>query len=275
MTKRAFLFVLSLFLLTLPVLSDELPQVLQPNTTAYSASEVARLRQAITTLEMALDDYDLGSRRYFTSNDWNSRDFAAYTAGTLSEMGYETKLVSGVGWPDGTHTWLLAGIPLGGRTAWVPVEAAPEMGHSQQILGYIPSTTNGAGVLWFDTRYLNFTDVIELPPNLPPVAKIRPPTSAVIAGQTARFLAAGSSDPDGREIVLYQWDFGDGKTEITTLFFVRYKFKKPGSYSITLTVIDNRGTSSATSSVTLRVAKLEEQDTEPSSSSSGGCGCGN
>jgi len=275
MTKYAFLFVLSLFLLTLPVLSDELPQVLQPNETVYSASEVATLTQAITALETALNNYNLGSRRYFASDQWSSRDFAAYTAGTLSEMGYETKLVSGPGWPDGVHVWALVGIPLGGRAAWVPVEASPEAGHSQQILGHIPSTTDGAGNLWFDTLYLGFTDAIELPPNLPPVAKIRPPTLAVIAGQTARFLAAGSSDPDGREIVLYQWDFGDGKTEISTLFIVRHKCKKPGSYSITLTVIDNRGTSSAaTSSVTLRVVKLEEQDTEPSSSSSGGCGCG-
>jgi len=274
MTKRGLLFTVFLFLLTLPILSDELPQVLQPNETAYSAFEVATLTQAITALETALNNYNLGSRRYFTSDQWDSRDFAAYTAGTLSEMGYETKLVSAAGWPDGTHTWLLIGIPLGARIAWVPVEASPEAGHKQQILGDIPSYTDTAGNLWFEESYLNFSDIIELPPNLPPVAKIRPPTLAVIAGQTARFLAAGSSDPDGRGIVLYQWDFGDGKTEISTLFFVRHKFKKPGSYSITLTVIDNRGASSATSSVTLRVVKLEEQDTEPSSSSSGGCGCG-
>jgi len=271
MTKRAFLFVLSLFLLTLPVLSDELPQVLQPNETAYSATEVATLTQAITALETTLDNYNLGSRRYFASDQWSSRDFAAYTGGTLSEMGYETKLVSGAGWPDGTHTWVLVGTPLGARTAWVPVEASPEAGHSQQVLGYIPSTTDGVGNLWFDTRYLGFTDVIELPPNIPPVAKIRPPTGLVATNSRVKFLALGSYDPDG-EIVLYQWDLGDGTTEISTKWTVNHRFNKRGSYTISLTAIDNRGRKSTTTSITLRVVSPQEPETAPPSS--GGCGCG-
>ena len=270
MTKRAFLFTVSLLLLALPVLSDELPQVLQPNETAYSASEVTALTQAITTLETTLNNYNLGSRRYFTPNEWLSRAFAAYTAGTLSEKGYKTKLVSQAGWPEGTHTWVLVGIPLGGGAAWIPVEASPQAGHSQQILGHIPSYTDTAGNMWFETSYLNFSDIIELPPNLPPVAKSRPPTLAVIAGQTARFLAAGSSDPDGREIVLYQWDFGDGKTRTSTTWSVRHKFDERGTYTVSLTVIDNRG-KSATTSITLRVV---DQDKSAGSSSGSGCGCG-
>ncbi|MCK4392463.1 PKD domain-containing protein [Candidatus Bipolaricaulota bacterium] len=270
MTKHAFLFVLSLFLLTLPVLSDELPQVLQPNETAYSASEVATLTQAITALETTLDNYNLGSRRYFASDQWSSRDFASYTGGTLTEMGYETKLVSGVGWPEGAHTWVLVGIPLGARIAWVPVEASPLAGHSQQVLGYIPSTTDGAGRLWYEESYLNFSDIIELPPNLPPVAKIRPPVAAVVAGESTQFLALTSVDPDG-EIVLYQWNFGDGKTRISTTWTVRHTFKEAGNYTLQLTVIDNRGKSNI-ASITLRVLQQDEQDSEPSST--GGCGCG-
>ena len=268
MTKRAFLFVLSLFLLTLPVLSDELPQVLQPNETAYSAFGVATLTQAIKTLETTLNNYKLGARRYFAPDQWDSRDFAAYTGGTLSEMGYETKLVSGVGWPEGTHTWVLAGIPLGARTAWVPVEASPVAGHSQQVLGYIPSTTDGAGRLWFEGSYLNFSDVIELPPNIPPVAKIRTPVSAVVAGESTQFLALTSVDPDG-EIVLYRWDFGDGKTRTSTTWTVRHTFKEAGNYTPQLTVIDNRG-KRTTTSITLRVVERDESE----SSSGSGCGCG-
>ncbi len=270
MTKRAFLFTVFL-LLAVPVLGGDLPQVLQPNETAYSASEVTPLTQAITTLETALNNYNLGSRRYFASDQWDSRDFAAYTGGTLTEMGYETVLVSGTGWPDGTHTWLLVGIPLGGRAAWVPVEASPQAGHNQQILGHIPSTTDPAGNLWFEESYLNFSDIIELPPNHPPVAKIRLPIGAVTAKSWAKFLALGYHDPDG-EIVLYQWDFGDRKTEISTSFFVRHRFKRQGSYLISLTVIDNRG-KSATTSLTVRVVSPSETESKPSSS--GGCGCGN
>jgi len=271
MTKRAFLFVLSLFLLTLPVLSDELPQVLQPNETAYSAFGVATLRQAITALETTLDNYNLGSRRYFASDQWSSRDFASYTGGTLTEMGYETKLVSGVGWPEGTHTWVLVGVPRGERTAWIPVEASPEAGHSQQILGHIPSTTEAAGNLWYEESYLNFSEVIELPPNLPPVAKIRPPTGFVATNSRVKFLALGSYDPDG-EIVLYRWEFGDGDTEVTTTRSVRHEFDERGNYTISLTVIDNRGRKSATTSVTIRVVSSQEPETAPPSS--GGCGCG-
>jgi len=271
MTRRVLMISLSLLLLAVPVLGGDLPQVLQPNETAYSASEVATLIQAIASLENVLNDYRLGARRYFASDQWDSRDFAAYTGGTLTEMGYETVLVSGAGWPDGTHTWLLIGIPLGGKTAWVPVEASPEAGHSQQILGYILSTTDATGNLWFEESYLNFSDVIELPPNLPPVAKIRPPTGLVATNSRVKFLTLGSYDPDG-EIVLYRWEFGDGDTEVTTTRSVRHEFDERGNYTISLTVIDNRGRKSATTSVTIRVVSPQEPETAPPSS--GGCGCG-
>ena len=270
MTKRGLLYTVFLLLLALPVLSDELPQVLQPNETAYSASEVATLTQAITTLETALNNYNLGSRRYFASDQWDSRDFAAYTGGTLTEMGYETKLVSGAGWPDGTHTWVLAGIPLGGRAAWVPVEASPQAGHNQQILGHIPSTTDPAGRLWFEESYLNFSKVIELPPNLPPVAKIRPPISTAIRKEKTRLLTLGSYDPDG-EIVLYQWSFGDGDSDTTTRTSIRHEFEEAKDYTLSLTVIDSRG-KSVTASITLRVVEPSSPGTD--SSPSGGCGCG-
>lgn len=270
MTKRAFLFMVFLLLLTLPVLGGDLPQVLQPNETAYSASEVATLTQAITSLETTLDDYNLGSRRYFASDQWGSRDFAAYTAGTLAEMGYEAVLVSGAGWPDGVRTWVLVGIPLEARIAWVPVEASPVAGHSQQILGHVPSTTDAAGNLWFEESYLNFSDVIELPLNLPPVAKIRPPAPPIEVHENLRFMAIGSSDPDG-EIVLYQWNFGDGETKISSAWSVRHKFRRSGNFTVTLTVLDNLG-KKASNEVRLFVVKeLEEPTSTPAS---GGCGCG-
>ena len=230
MTKRVFLLIVSLLLFTIPILGDGLPQVLQLNTTAYSASEVAALTQEIVSLNDVLADYNMGSRRYFP-DEWTSRNFAMYTAGVLSEKGYETVLVSGAGWPDGVHTWALVGIPLGAKKAWVPVEASPEAGHRQQTLGHIPSTTDGAGRLWFAGDYLNFGAVIELPLNISPVAKIRPPALAVIVNEDASFLAVTSSDPDG-EIVLYQWDFGNRKTRTSTTWTVRHEYKKSGNYTL-------------------------------------------
>ena len=268
MTRLVPLIVLLLLLPAASVFGGDLPQVLQPNTTAYSATEVATLTQAIITLEKTLNDYNLASRRYFP-DEWGSRDFAAYTAGILSEKGYETSLVSGEGWPEGVHTWVLVGIPLGIKTAWIPVEATPEAGRSQQALGYLPSTTDAAGNLCFEESYRNFSDVLQLPPNLPPVAKIRPPAPPIEVNETVRFMGISSSDSDG-EIVLYQWDFGDGTTDISTKWTITHRFNKQKNYIITLTVIDDRGHRS-TISITLRVIRIEEPKQDPPSS---GCGCG-
>ena len=273
MTRLVPLIVLLLLLPAASVLAGDLPQVLQPNTTAYSASEVAALTQAMATLTEALNDYDMASQRYFSPSDWSSRDFAMYTTGVLSGEGYETLLVSGDGWPDGVHTWVLVGIPLGSKTAWIPVEAAPKPGNSQQNLGHIPSTTDATGRLWYEESYLNFSDTIELQPNLTPVAHIRMSGSTVIAGESTKLLALASIDPDG-EIILYQWNFGDGQTKTFTSWVARHTFKGAGNYTLQLSVIDNRGKTSVTTSMSLRVSKTVEEEGAASSSSGGGCGCG-
>jgi hypothetical protein len=264
---RLFPLIVLLFLLPVAsVLAGDVPQVLQPNTTAYSASEVVALTQAIATLSDALNDYDMASRRTF-SDDWSSRDFAVYTAGTLSEEDYESVLVSGDGWQDGVHTWVLVGVPLGAMTSWIPVEASPGQGHSQQILGSIPNITDATGKLSFDTRYVGFGNVIELPPNTPPIARIRKPVSALVEGESSRLLAMTSLDPDG-EIVLYKWDFGDGDSDTAITWTVRHVFEKAGDYTVHLIVVDNRGEKGGTS-LTIRVLSTAEAN-----DTSGGCGCG-
>ena len=270
MTRLVLVIVLFFLLPAASVVAGDLPQVLQPNTTAYSASEVAALTQAIATLTEALNDYDMASQRNFSANDWSSRDFAMYTAGVLSEKGYETLLVSGEGWTEGMHTWVLVGTPLGSETAWIPVEAAPEQGQVQRILGYIPSTTDAVGKMWFQAIYAGFSNAIQLPANLPPVAKIRRPDPPIEAGDTVRLMGLGCFDPDG-EIVLYRWDFGDGKTEVSSSWSVRHKFLRSGSYVVVLSTVDNLG-QSTTKDVTLRVVERSEEDTP--APPSGGCGCG-
>jgi len=250
------------------VLGVALPQVLQPNATAYSATEVAVLQQGINTLKVILSDTILGSRRLFADAGWLSRNFAEYTAGSLAEKGYATQLVSQAGWSDGVHTWVLVGVSLGGATAWVPVEPSPEPNKTQQNLGHVSSYSDSGGNLWFEATYLNFSEVEDLPRNLPPVAKIRLPSSLIAPRETVKFIALGASDLDG-EIVLYLWEFGDGTTVVGTSPVYRHAYNKEGDYVVSLTVVDNRG-KSTTASVTAHVGRVER---EPMEEDTGGCGC--
>jgi len=262
MMRWAIFTMVLIWILPVPALGEGLPQVLQPS--AYSASEAAALTQWIADLEKALADYTLGCLRTFGPDGCSSRDFAAYTAGILTGEGYKTTLVSGPGWPDGVHTWVLVGLALDGKTAWVPVEACPQMGHTQPVLGKVPMTADSRE---FDPRYLNFTGLVNLPSNKPPVAKIRLPASAIIAGETTRLFALGSQDSDG-EIVLYLWDYGDGSKESVATWVTRHIFATPGKYQVRLTVVDSYG-NQVTTEVTVRVVDKGELSSPPAA----GCGC--
>jgi len=248
------------------VLAKEQPEFVQPNAAVFSAEEKEMLMDQLTAIEAILDNEQLGIRRAFAQRNWQSLDFATYTAGVLAEMEYVTYLASSTEWPDGTHTWVLVEISLGEKDAWIPVEAYLQVNYEQQSLGYVPRDTDGTQNLQFDERYLRYSSVEELPPNLPPVAQIQPPFR-VYAGEPASFSAIGTTDPDG-EIVLYHWDFGDD-TEITftTTRRVRHKFDKAGLYTIVLMVIDDRGRS-ATTSISQRVSVRQREK------ATSGCGCG-
>jgi hypothetical protein len=238
--------------------------VLQPNSANYSAAELTALETELSALRSVLSDPNRGSQRLFTSGQWGSRDFAAYTAGVLAALGYAIHLVAQANWPDGTHTWLLVGLPLGGKTAWIPVEASPLPDHAQESPGSVPSHSDPSGQLWFDERYLRFSEEVQLPPNAPPVAVIRVTPTAAGAMDKVTLLGMDSRDPDG-EIVRYIWAISDG-----TRFEARnveHAFTRPGTYSITLTVTDSRGTT-ATATGTF-VVSAQGGTTPPPSS----CNC--
>lgn len=263
---RCFLtFAIGLALLLVPVVGWA-QAILPPNDTGYSAQELASLLPAIDKLEKVLSNYNLGSGRYFSPDEWCSLDFAAYTAGTLARFGYATRIVSAEGWPDGTHTWILVGIPLTGQTAWVPVETSPAQGKSQAFLGTIPSHTDPAGKLWFDSRYVQFDEEVALPDNIPPVAQIRVVPASGVTGREVSFLGVTSYDPDG-EVLFYSWDFGDGGTADGGS--VRHTFAQAGNYTVVLTVTDSRG-GQASTSLTFTVREPGKSPPPPS----GDCGCG-
>ena len=267
MTKQLYLAVLIIGIFCLPVIGTDGPSVLSPNTSAYSASELAALQAQMSDLQDILSDYALGSKRYFSTTEWMSQDFAAYTAGVLAARGYTTRLVSQEGWPEGEHVWVLVGVPLPTRMAWVPVEASPALGKPQKILGHVPSFVDAGGQMWFEKEYVRFTSEVSLPENASPVASIRVVPTHSLVGQEVTFMALASYDPDG-EIVSYSWDLGGMET--SNRCTIRHAFTQAGTYKIELSVVDSRG-KTVVASIDYKVRAIKEQG---NGSSDGGCGCG-
>ena len=88
--------------------------------------------------------------------------------------------------------------------------------------------------------------------NRPPQAKFTFSPARPVVGQPIRFDASASHDLDGH-IVLYEWDFGDG-TEEDYGMLVTHVFTTAGTYTVTLTVTDDGG---STDSITKEVKVIE------------------
>ena len=94
--------------------------------------------------------------------------------------------------------------------------------------------------------------------NQPPIADAGPDLAGN-AGDTLVFNGAGSSDPDG-QLIAYQWDFGDGGS--ATGLSATHVYQAGGSYTVTLTVIDDQA-GSATATTTATVNSLPLADAGP------------
>jgi PKD repeat protein len=81
------------------------------------------------------------------------------------------------------------------------------------------------------------------------VARLANPSCS---GLTCTFDGGASSDPDG-QVVFYAWGYGDGKSEQGSgMRTATHKYDQPGTYTVTLLVMDNDGlTDSTTKSVTV------------------------
>jgi PKD repeat protein len=74
--------------------------------------------------------------------------------------------------------------------------------------------------------------------NVRPVALLTALPTSGAAPLPVQFSSVGSYDPDGL-VVAYEWSFGDGRTATTPTSSVTYS--TPGTYTVSLTVTDNRG----------------------------------
>ena len=100
------------------------------------------------------------------------------------------------------------------------------------------------------TRALFLVNGNVAPANVPPTASY----SQTCTDLACDFDASASKDSDG-SIVKYDWDFGDTKTESTTVPTVHHDFTGSGSYQVKLTVTDDKGaTTSQANTVTVTSA---------------------
>lgn len=96
-----------------------------------------------------------------------------------------------------------------------------------------PFTSGGTGA---DIQSLATT------PNRSPRARIKVVPGSPSVGQRVRFNGEESIDNDGT-IASYKWRFGAGQPETTTTPIARHTYKRPGTYTATLTVTDAEGCS--------------------------------
>jgi|Deesub1362A_J573_1020465.scaffolds.fasta_scaffold06643_1 hypothetical protein len=73
---------------------------------------------------------------------------------------------------------------------------------------------------------------------VPPVANFTYQPESPKAGELVTFNASPSYDPDGT-IISYVWNFGDGFTDSGVI--VNHTYSSSGTYTVTLTVMDNHG----------------------------------
>ena len=94
-----------------------------------------------------------------------------------------------------------------------------------------------------------------------PIVDINGPYGGIV-NKSIQFSSSGSFDPDG-DIVSYTWNFGDGGT--SDLASPTHTYMQAGSYTITLTIIDNNGSESSVG--TYVVVGNEAAQAEPNNQS--------
>lgn len=112
---------------------------------------------------------------------------------------------------------------------------------------YIVDLSNTDGCSSTDSVFVN---VLPLP--------VTSGISVVVNGNSVSFTADNAQD-----VFLYEWQFGDGNTITNISPNITYNYLQPGTYTVTLTVLNNNNCGSNTVTITVTIADhtgIEEAD---------------
>lgn len=136
--------------------------------------------------------------------------------------------------PDGKYLFVIQAIAENNLTLHSNVYGYVLQPDGQPVASGLPPADTG--LVWHDGSNAFLT------PNQGPIAALT--ASGPTSGKTRGFSATGSSDPDGT-VAQYAWDFGDGQLQVTTTPDVSHTYAKSGTWTVTVTVTDDEGCSTA------------------------------
>ena len=94
------------------------------------------------------------------------------------------------------------------------------------------------------TNSVTHTVTVVVGTNAPPTAAFTFSPPAPSTQDQVAFNGTGSSDSDGT-VTGYSWNFGDGATDTTSGASPVHTYANPGTYTVTLTVTDNGGSTNS------------------------------
>lgn len=127
--------------------------------------------------------------------------------------------------------------------------------------GIAPGFAEGAGIIdtgWLDEEQKPTKEKAKgsgtiAPPDAPPTALIAYTPAGGFAPLTVEFDGSASTPQGAIFIQQYSWDFGDGVSASGDV--VEHTFEEPGTYNVSLTVLDNLGRTDS-DSVEIEVMEL-------------------
>lgn len=112
---------------------------------------------------------------------------------------------------------------------------------------------------WSSEVSTTLTILSDAPDNQAPIADAGGSYTGYV-NRTVTFDGSGSYDPDNGDIISYYWDFGDGS--VGEGISPTHIYNSEGNYTVQLTVIDNHGEQSKSSTNVKITFKVEDQNND-------------